>query len=287
MLSSNVEPENLKILEEVLKASKAENIPLALIGAFARDVFLVGIHNINPVRKTMDVDWAVKVKNWDDYKRLREYLIKKMKFKEAPEKDHPERLIASSGKLVDILPFGGVVDKKDGSIVWPEDNVRMSMIGFDEAFKSAEEFKVTDGTNSLVIPVVSIPGIVLLKIIAWTDRESNLLARRKHIRDIHTVISHYSRINAGRLKSGPDTDLAEMYPNALLTGARLLGRDLRHLCHKEAEDIIDKLLKRQSEGKGECLFNQDFRKHLGGNYDNAKMMVQALYNGFQEGNKQY
>lgn len=50
----------------------------------ARDIFLVGIHKINPVRKTLDVDWAVKVKSWSHYKRLRDYLVKERKFNLIP-----------------------------------------------------------------------------------------------------------------------------------------------------------------------------------------------------------
>ncbi len=285
MLLSRIEPEKMIVFKEVLSSAAAEHIPIALIGAFARDVFLVGIHNISPTRKTMDVDWAVKVKDWAHYKRLRDNLILEKNFKEAPEKNHPERLVDSSGNCVDILPFGGVEDVSKSSITWPEDDSQMSMLGFEEAFQSAVELTVSDGTSTLAVPVVGLTGIVLLKIIAWTDRESNLHARRKHVKDIHTIISHYTRISSDRLKTGADSDLAEMYPDAILTGARLLGRDLRRLCHKETEMALDKLFKRQSASKGECLFNQDFRDHCQGSYTKAKALVQALYMGFLEGNK--
>lgn len=189
MHSSKIEPEKLKLLKVVLKSAKAEKMPIALIGASARDAFLPGIHNISPIRKTMDVDFAVKVKNWAHYRRLRNYLIEKMKFNKAPEENHPERLIDQSGNCLDILPFGGVEDKKEGSIVWPEDNVKMSMVGFKEAFQSAENLKVSDGSITLIIPVVGLPGIVLLKIIAWIDRENDIHNRRKHVKDIYTIIS--------------------------------------------------------------------------------------------------
>ncbi len=285
MHSSKIEPGKLKVLEAVLKSAEAENMPIALIGASARDIFLVGIHNISPTRKTMDVDFAVKVKNWAHYRRLRNYLVEKMNFNEAPETNHPERLIDPYGNCLDILPFGGVEDKKEGSIVWPEDNVKMSIIGFNDAFQSAEDLKVSDGSNTLIIPVVSLPGIVLLKIIAWIDRENDIHNRRKHIKDIYTIISHYSSINSNRLITGTDSDLAEMHDNAILTGSRLLGRDLRRLCSKETETKIDSLLKRQSENKGECLFNQDLREHCRGSYAKAKELIQTLYTGFQEGNK--
>ncbi len=176
-------------------------------------------------------------------------------------------------------------DKKEGYIVWPEDNVKMSIIGFDEAFQSAENLKVSDGSITLIIPVVSLSGIVLLKIIAWIDRENDLRNRRKHVKDVYAIISHYSMINSDRLKTGTDSDLSEMYDNAILTGARLPGRDLRRLCRKETKFQIDKLLKKQSEGKGECLLNQDLREHWRGSYARSRELVQTLYKGFLEGNK--
>ncbi len=67
-----------EVLKALLKAAHKVGVPVALIGASARDVMLVGLHNIQPARKTMDVDCAAKVNDWQHYKKLRTFMLNNM-----------------------------------------------------------------------------------------------------------------------------------------------------------------------------------------------------------------
>ena len=281
MQLSQLDPEKLKVLKSIISCAEEIRIPIVLIGASARDVFLTGIHKIPPSRSTMDVDFAVRVKNWDHFNQFRKKLIEQDGFKKDEDPKHPERLISPDGKWADILPFDGIEDK-NGSIFWPEDNIEMSVLGFEDAFGSAQIVKLPTDSNFLEVSVATLPGISMLKLLAWMDRQHDIQNRRKHVKDIYVIIENYSMINSKRLEKGPDSDLEELYPDALLTGARLLGRDIRKLCNKNTEAKLDDLLQEQTKSQGNCLFNQDLRKYCYGDYKRAKQLVTALYEGFKE-----
>ncbi len=52
-------------------------------------------------------------------------------------------------------------------IRWPPDaTISMSVVGFQEAFESSVEYLL----DSLPIRVVSVPGLAVLKLVAWLDR---------------------------------------------------------------------------------------------------------------------
>src|SRR5690554_8170593 len=66
----------------------------------------------------------------------------------------------------------------------------MSVLGFKEALESAWHVRISPQT---IIKVASPIGVVLLKLIAWTERDA--ITRRKDIQDIAYIISNYSKVN--------------------------------------------------------------------------------------------
>jgi predicted nucleotidyltransferase len=68
---------------------------------------------------------------------------------------------------VDLVPFGGV-ESSPSHVAWPPDMaIVMNVAGYAEALKSAVTVRVADHCE---IPVASIPGLVMTKLIAWLDR---------------------------------------------------------------------------------------------------------------------
>lgn len=282
MQLNKFDPDKIKVLKSVVSCAEEFGIPFVIIGASARDLFLTCLHNIAPSRLTMDVDFAVKVKDWEHFNQFRHKLIEKSGFKEDEDPNHPERMISPDGEHADILPFDGIEDS-NGSIFWPKENIEMSVVGFEDAFETAEKITLPTDSDALEVTVAPLPSIAMLKLLAWGERENDQQNRRKHVKDIHMIIENYSMINSSRLEKGPDTDLAELYADALMTGARLLGRDIRRICSENTERKLDEILKGQTKSQGHCLFNQDLRKHCYGDYQRARKLTIALYEGFQEG----
>ena len=73
------------------------------------------------------------------------------------------------GYPIDIIPFRGV-EQPPNAVAWPpEMTVLMSVTGYEEALAAAAEVQIDD---NLVVPVISLPGLVVLKLFAWRDREA-------------------------------------------------------------------------------------------------------------------
>lgn len=138
---------------------------------------------------TRDIDTAILVDSWDSFQTLRESLLKEGL--QTTRVEH--QLIEPVTKLpIDIIPFGAVADEK-GDIAWPPHfDITMSVAGFQEAYESS----LTVTWNELTFQVASLPGIALLKLIAWLERGAN---SRKDATDFFTVLSRYHEIHDGRL----------------------------------------------------------------------------------------
>lgn len=102
-----------------------------LIGAGARDLLLAECpHARQPLRRTRDLDLAVAVSGWDEYAGLRARLLMDDRFAGTGQ---PQRLLFQQHLPVDLVPWGH--QDANGSIAWPPDfAVRMSVIGYDEAY---------------------------------------------------------------------------------------------------------------------------------------------------------
>lgn len=87
---------------------------------------------------------------------------------------------------VDLVPFHGVT-QSDQKIAWPpEGEFVMNVAGFEEALASA---LLIEAEANLAVRVTSIPGLIVLKLIAWLDRK---VTNNKDAADIFTLLSMYA-----------------------------------------------------------------------------------------------
>ncbi len=98
---------------------------------------------------------------------------------------------------LDIVPFGGVESDAGNAghsgnaatkeIAWPPDHaIRMNVAGFAEALTAAITVRVA---TDLAVPVASLPGQAMLKIVAWRDRHAS---DRKDATDLLFLLGHYA-----------------------------------------------------------------------------------------------
>jgi predicted nucleotidyltransferase len=196
-------------------------------GAFARDLLLMHVHGFNHSRATRDIDIGIAVRAWTDFERVRNELVRTGKFSVVRDIAHRLRFRESRdspGIPLDVVPFGGVEDRQ-GMLHWPPGRTEvMSVAGFDEALKGAEEVRIT---HELSIRVASLPGQTLLKLAAWLDRRDQT---PRDAQDLFFLFRRYGDAgNEDRLygekaalfeASGFDIELA---------GAALLGEDVRQI----------------------------------------------------------
>lgn len=244
-LSGKIDVGRERTIRDVAGACSALSIPFFLVGAFARDLLLEMRHGLKAQRATNDVDFGIRVRGWEQFEALKRALTGTDRY--SPDPNKAQRLIAGDGGLIDIVPFGEVEDAR-GRIAWPpEHEIVMNALGFEEAFEHAVRVRVAE---DLEVRVSSLAGLALMKLIAWDDRRFNSDAK-----DLRFVMTSY--LQAGNEKRvygerGHHTDLLDedKFVNVQLTGARLLGRDVRAILSDRSLIAVTRILAEQTAGAG-------------------------------------
>jgi predicted nucleotidyltransferase len=270
----------VEVAHEIEKESKALGLELLLVGAQAKVILLENIHGLNPGRATGDIDFAFVVESWDQFNQIKQHLISIGKFRELPKER--QRLLYKSSLvehefIVDLIPFGAVQDAKN-RIAWPPDmDVVMSVSGYQEALESA---LLVELNAELTIKVVSLAGLAILKIFAWSERGTT--TENKDAIDLLTLLRTYHEAgNTGRIYEVPQPDvMASMNYNPDHMGAWLLGYDVAAIANESTIKAIAALL----ENKKESLVLQ-MAKSLSRN-ENALDATEVLLSSFTQGIQQ-
>ena len=265
-----------RVLRAVHGAAAGAGCRFFVAGATARDLMLVNAFGLPPGRATRDIDFGIAVESWAQFEGLRRKLVETGQFDRAPTDLH-RMLWRQSGGFqmpIDIIPFGGVASA-DKTLAWPPDEeILLNVAGFAEALESAVCLQIED---DLIIQVASVPGLAVLKVIAWQDRRTE---NNKDALDLLRLLEHYA--DAGNLDrlyeselpllEGADFDLEQ-------AGAQLLGRDAAFICQPEVRNQIAAVL------SSEKLINHLVRQMNQGGFDEpradrASILVGRFRHGF-------
>lgn len=250
------------------------DISLLIVGATARDIILAHGFSAAIERGTRDIDFGIEVPSWSHYQRLRDALIAEG-FAAHQHKTHQLHTqdVDSLPWEIDLIPFGGVSDTA-GQITWPpEHGIAMSVLGFEEAYTHAWHVTLSQ-TPTLEFRVASPAGILLLKLIAWTERGREL--KGKDAVDIYYLINHYTKI--------PDvTDrlYEEAYMDAqdydiINASAMLLADELKALAHPLTLNYLrDHML--NDDAKRERLVT-DISRYCRADFAEAETLVAIIHN---------
>ena len=265
------------LLAAVAKAAAELKIEWMVTGAAGRVLLLEGVYGLPQGRATRDVDLGIMVASWDRYRVLVDRLRRDDRFQ--PDPKQLQRLRFGDEGLLDLVPFGGI-ESADRMIRWPPDNdFAMSVIGFREAY--ADTVDVT--LDGLPVPVISPVGLVLLKLVAWSERHH--AQPRKDAADLAYVLRHFSTILTEQVlfdeyfdaveASGFDVDLA---------ASRVLGRKIVTLAEKDTRAFVLSLLEGELRHGTDSLLVREISEQLGGaSAERAHDLLQSLKAGFIEG----
>lgn len=242
-------PESIvKILGHVFDAAREMEIAAFLIGAMARDLIFEYVYDAGIRRATEDIDFGVAVETWNDYEGLRDSLLNTKKFRKDNKQEQRIWWIDSIPEMrIDLVPFGGVETPESTIAFPPTGDFTMSTLGFPEA---NGDLWLVDITENLRIEVASLPGVAMLKFIAYNDRPAQ---RHRDIQDIFFIAENYLEAgNEDRLYTSGEEDsdlLDDENFDYRTVGARLLGRDIAPLLNVETDKIICSMLNDESGGK--------------------------------------
>ncbi|EOA8959576.1 nucleotidyl transferase AbiEii/AbiGii toxin family protein [Vibrio harveyi] len=253
-----------KALSKVIKAVSPLDVPYFIAGATARDIVLHGVFGHPPIRATRDIDTALLVSSWDEFESIKQSLLSSglEETEQAHRLKEPE-----SGLPIDIIPFGDLADPK-GQIQWPPSHdITMSVVGFKEAYDTA----ITIDFHGQYLKVASLPGITMLKLMAWDERGDE---SHKDATDFYTVLSKYELIHDGRLWEDYVPGEALNY-DIKKQGAFLLGFDLRDLMSGSTQKILKKI----KEEKQDAFITAITRTHKTAQVDEVEGQLEAFWMG--------
>jgi predicted nucleotidyltransferase len=223
-----VDPATIRVLRAINYVASALNCPFFVAGATARDLMLVNVYGLRPGRATRDIDLGIAVESWDQFQGLKERMIATGEF--GGDSKAQQRLFYTDRAdgfsiPVDLIPFRGVASANQ-MIAWPPArDVVLNVAGFEEAWASSLPVEVED---DFTVRVASVPGLTLLKLIAWEDRG---VQTNKDAADLYRLLATYSE--AGNFDRLYDQELALLEAVGFdleIAGAELLGRDVARIC---------------------------------------------------------
>lgn len=207
-------------------------IDFYLVGAVARDVWMMGIHKMPATRTTGDIDFAILVNDKGVYKALKAYLVKQENFQ--PVHDNAFVLLWKDKTQVDLLPFGAI-ENEDGSVtVEGTGFTTVHVPGFNEVYEEGLPVVVLEEAHAFKF--CTLPDIVILKLVAWDDRPEN---RRDDIKDIGDILQHFFEMHDNEIWESHSDLFDDEDADLKHIAARVMGREMHKIARRN-----DKLYKR-------------------------------------------
>ncbi len=133
-----------------------------MIGATARDI-IMQLHDEQSGRATRDLDIALAINDWDEYKKVEEGIVKIGGFEKDP--NQKQRFIYLNKFPLDIVPFGNIMKGDDKIFFPPDEDFAMSILGFSEVNDHTQAINID---NEFEIRVASLTGVFILKTVLGT-----------------------------------------------------------------------------------------------------------------------
>jgi predicted nucleotidyltransferase len=235
-ISNKLDAGTVSIYRDVAEVAEALAIDYLVVGASGRDLILRYAYDVEIQRATNDYDFAFEVGNQAKFESLRSALLEK----DFQQGKQPQRLISPRGVDIDLVPFGDIADQAGNITLPPDHNHQMSVLGFAEALADTQMVRMSH-KPLLDVPVVSLPGLLLLKLVAWGDRPRDL--RSKDAQDFRYVIESYLKIPFDVTNIFDETDYLERFDDDIeRVAAAVLGRLTRDISSDKAYEVVKVLL---------------------------------------------
>jgi predicted nucleotidyltransferase len=222
-LSGKIDQQTIAVLSIVKEVAESLSIPFFVVGASARDIILNHCYGLKTPRMTRDIDLGVKVASWEQFSELRESLL-------STGKASPTSKLHSlkfDSVLIDLIPFGAIIDNRS-QISWPpEHEIIMGLVGFKEAYE-----------YSIAVRLSSV--LALMKLISWKEGYPE---RQRDAEDLLTIMQKYEKAgNFDRLYEEERSLLEEEGFDTTYASIRLLGRDMAIMAEPITLELIRKIL---------------------------------------------
>ncbi len=230
-----IEPSSIRALLEIKKIADGLYVDLFIVGATARDILMEHLHKVKAPRMTRDIDIAVCAAGWEEYKALTDALLATGDFIQGTQ----ELRYDFKGTLIDIIPFGEMFGR-DNIVRRPSDHETiMNTLGFNDVYNNSMTLRL-NSEPALDLKLPTIPGLVIMKLLAWNDAYP---IRQKDAEDIYFIMRNYQRAGIeDRLYGEEESMLLEEGFDNERAGIRLLGRDMARISNSSTSKAVLEIL---------------------------------------------
>lgn len=211
--------ETLSALSRIMREL---GMPLYVVGATARDMAMILLNENPSRRKTMDLDVAIAISDWNAYDEISKRMTQNSFEKLAAKQKFLYRGSANGITYeVDLVPFGKVA--VDDKILWRPDGVpEMSVRCFDDVMSHAVDVEIGDDCP---IKMATLAGQFLIKLDAWCDRHDRTF---KDADDMMYIMENYYMAEITSATDIPD-DVDVECMDTLVMGAQWIASNLQDM----------------------------------------------------------
>lgn len=260
-----------EVLQTIASACNKLDVDFFLVGAVARNIWFA--KGDKDAGGTRDIDFGIYVTDQETYNQLKMNLINEFKYIQAS--DNVFGLDTPDGKRIDLLPFGEIAH--DGELIMEGRGMtKIRLDGFEEAYLHGSILAEIEKDS---YRACSIPGIVILKLIAYDDRPDR---RIKDIKDINRICEHYPDIETNMIweeHSDLYNDKLDHSEVSMIVLGRLMQRIMKEnqALSKRVVSIIDKALKYESD-----ILEQMINDSMTQTLDEKAAIFQNIKRGIEE-----
>lgn len=232
--------EAFDVIDEIMVEHK---IPYYLIGVSAIALELLK-DRVKPSRGTKDIDFAIMISSISEYEELSTSL-RKVGFNKvkAPWTFYSEKFNIA----LDLLPFGEIEEKDTSHFT--ERKSDLHVLGFKEVLENPNTVAIED----IIVNIPPLPGMVILKLVAWSDRPEE---RENDLSDILKIIEHYFDYDFEDIVEFHYDTFSEDKFDKLVIAAEVLGRKAKIYLNKS--DV----LARRIFGVLEVNLNSEYQSEI-------------------------
>jgi len=209
-----------EVFDVIDQIMKDHQTPYYLIGVSAMALELLK-KDIRPSRGTKDIDFAIMISNFKEYEAISESL-EKYGFAKSYA---PWTFYAAKYQVaIDLLPFGEI--EENDTVNFNKRYNDLHVLGFQEVLEEAAIVEIEER----FVNIPPLPGMIILKLIAWSDRPEE---RENDLADILKIIQHFFDIAYDEIvEYYNDIFPEEEGLDEIIIGAEVLGRKARKYLDK-------------------------------------------------------
>jgi predicted nucleotidyltransferase len=257
--------ESFDCIDDVMQELR---IPYYLIGVNAIALELLK-EGIKPSRGTKDIDFAVMISSISEYENIRVAIgAKGFNKVAAPWTFYSEKFKVA----IDLLPFGEI--EENYTVNFNERYTDLHVLGFREVMEEAVQVEIEEK----IANIPPLAGMVMLKLIAWSDRPDE---RGDDLSDILKIILHYYELKWDEIVEMHYDTLDKDPYDQLLIAAEVLGRHSRlYLQKSEAISMrILKVLKTNLDDVSKSVIAREWAKKLDADVEYGFSLLRAFQKG--------